>query len=297
MTARKLRRAMAPAGCCAAAIAVSVTAWGCGGSANRTPAGANVTVARFRPSNFTTPTAAANRWLPLRPGTQWVREGLTSVGTRRVPHRVVSTVTDVQKRVDGVGTVSVLDQDFDGGQLAQESLDYFAPDKQGDVWYLGSYTEEYQGGRFVNATDAWLAGVKGAAPGVAMWANPRVGTPPYSISRPPGGSSAADVAQVVETGKSQCVPYKCYKRVTVVREGKANAPDNEFKYYAPGVGQILNTPRSASQHRDVEKLINLTHLSARGLAEASKEALALDRHARVAAASTFARSAAAKRGL
>ena len=51
-----------------------------------------------------------------------------------------------------------------------------------------------------------------------------------------------DVAQVVQTGKSQCVPFKCYRGVTVIREGKANAPDNEFKYYAAGVGQIDNVP-------------------------------------------------------
>ena len=93
------------------------------------------------------------------------------------------------------------------------------------------------------------------------------------------------------------MPFKCYKDVLVIREGKEVAPDNEFKYYAPGVGQILNTPRSASQHRDVEKLINLTQLSPRGLAELSTEALKLDRHAKVAAPDVFGDAPTAKQSL
>ena len=54
-------------------------------------------------------------------------------------------------------TVAVLDQDIDAGQVAEQALDFLAEDKQGNVWYLGSYTEAYEGGQFVNAADA-LAG-------------------------------------------------------------------------------------------------------------------------------------------
>ncbi len=226
---------------------------------------------------FGLPGRATNTYLPLRPGTQWVREGATDVGHRRVPHRVISTVTGVSKEIDGVRTIAVLDQDVDAGQITQESLDYFAEDNDGSVWYLGSYTEAYEGGSFVAVRDAWLAGVKGGEPGILMPADPRTGTPPFSIARPPGEDG--DVAQVVRSGQRTCVPFKCFTDVLVVREGKASAPDNEFKYYAPGVGQVLNTPRSASQHRDLEKLVNLTMLSAQGLDEANAEALKLDKNA------------------
>ncbi|MEO7982291.1 MAG: hypothetical protein ABI807_15530 [Sporichthyaceae bacterium] len=186
-------------------------------------------------------------------------------------------MTSVSKEIDGVRTLAVLDQDVDAGQITQESLDYFAEDSDGNVWYLGSYTEEYEGGSFVAVRDAWLAGVKGGEPGILMPADPRTGTPPFSIARPPGEDG--DVAQVVKSGQRTCVPFKCFTEVLIVREGKASAPDNEFKYYAPGVGQVLNTPRSASQHRDLEKLVNLTVLSAQGLDEANAEALKLDKSA------------------
>jgi hypothetical protein len=281
----------------AAALMAGAYASGCGGddetASSQTPSDA----ARFDPADFSDPVAEVNKWLPLEVGTQWVREGFTDVGTRRVPHRVISTVTDVSREVDGVRTVALLDQDIDGGQIVQQSLDYLAGDGQGTVWYLGSYTEEYESGELVNATDAWLAGVDGAKPGILMQADPQTGTPPYFVARPPGGEEEVDVAQVVETGQSQCVPFKCYEDVLVIREGKEAAPDNEFKYYAPGVGQILNTPRSASQHRDVERLINLTQLSPRGLDELSTEALKLDRNAKDTAPDVFGDAPAAKRSL
>src|SRR5207249_7171089 len=123
---------------------------------------------RFAPSNFGSPARASNRWLPLRPGTQWVREGRVNIGHRRLSHRVVSTVTDVSKEVDGVRTVGVIDQDINGGQIAEQSVDWFGEDKQGNVWDLGSYTESYEGGQFVNASDARLAGIKGSKPGILI---------------------------------------------------------------------------------------------------------------------------------
>lgn len=275
-----------------AALFLAALASGCGGGKDASKP-AEARQSRFEPGNFGAPGRGANRWLPLKPGTQWVREGATSVGHRRVPHRVLATVTDVSREVNGVRTVVLLDHEVDAGQVAQESIDYLAEDRRGNVWSLGSYTEAYEGGRFVSVRDAWLAGVKGGRQGVLMPAAPRTGGPPWFIAQPPGADR--DVAEVVKTGQSRCVPFRCFTGLLVVREGKASAPDNELKYYAPGVGQIDNLPRSASQHRDVEKLINLTQLSRRGLAEASAEALKLDRHARVTKPDVFGRAPAAKR--
>ena len=95
-------------------------------------------------------------------------------------------------------------------------------------------------------------------------------------------------AEVVETGASECVEFACYEDVLVVREGEIGALDNEFKYYAPDVGQILNTPRQESRGRDVEALVNLTDLTPEGLDEASTEVQNLEEHAREAAPDLFA---------
>ncbi|MDT7577662.1 MAG: hypothetical protein QOH17_3995 [Pseudonocardiales bacterium] len=288
------RRRLGRAGAASVAAACSLALSGCGGAgrvAAKLPT--RFTHAPFTASDFGAPATGANRWLPLVPGTQWVRVGTTLVGHRPVQHRVVSTVTDVVKRIDGVSAVAVLDQDVDAGQIAQESLDWLAQDRRGTVWFVGAYTEEYAGGRYVTLRDAWLGGVKAAKPGTLMPADPTTRTPAWTIAQPPGADP--DAAQPVATGQTQCVPFHCFQDVLVVREGKASALDNEFKYYAPGVGQILNTPKSASQHQDVEQLVNLVHLSRVGLSEFSAEALKLDRHARATSPDVFGPSAAATR--
>jgi hypothetical protein len=250
--------------------------------------GQNVSAGQFKPSLFGVPATGANQWLPLKPGTQWTREGSVNVGNRQLTHQVVSTVTDVSKPVDGVRTVVVLDQDTNGGQIAEQSLDYEAEDKQGNVWYLGSYTESYQGGQFVNASDAWLAGVNGAKPGILMPARPQSGHP-FTEDVVPG--IEAPTAQVVQTGQSQCVPFKCFKDVIVVKEG------SEHKLYAPGVGQILTEPQASGGKQEIEKLVNVTQLSPSGLARISAEVLKLDRHAQATAPDVFGHAQAAQRSL
>lgn len=275
-------------------LGASALVSGCGGGGSASSATKKPTMAKFDPANFGDPATGSNPYLPLKPGTQSVREGATSVGSRRVPHQVTTTVTDVYRKINGVRTVAVLDHEIDAGQVSQESLDYLAEDKQGNLWYLGGYTEEFQGGRYVSALDAWLGGVKGAKAGLLVQAKPRAGSPPYSVAQP--DAEEGDVAEVIKVGARRCVPFKCFKDVLVVREGKASAPDNEFKYYARGVGQIDNVPRSASVHKDVEQMINLTQLSPKALTEVSAEALRLDKHAVKTAPTVFGKFPIGKRG-
>lgn len=277
----------------AVAVAAVLSAGLAGCSRSSAPADAQKLP--FVPSNFISPGTVSNSWLPLKPGMQWTRLGETNVGHRRVPHQVISTVTRVTRPVDGVSTITVLDQDIDAGQLAQYSVDYLAEDRSGNVWLMGSYTENYEGGRFTTVFDAWLSGVNGGKAGRLMPANPKVGDKPYSVAQAPGDDP--DVAQVVKAHQHTCVPLRCFDNVLVIREGKASAPDNEYKYFARGVGQVLNTPRSASVHKDLEKLINLTVLSPRGLAQADAKVLELDRHASKTKPKVFGTHSPAKRTL
>ncbi len=298
------------AGPIALAAAVAVLLPGCSGERSRSapptavtsvpvtfPASVDSSATTAGPAASTAaplaaPTTAAaagpgNVLFPLQPGFQSVRQGFVNKGSRRLGHRLVFTVTDVTKEIEGVRTVAALDQDFDGGELAEESLDFFALDSQGNVRYLGSYTETYEGGRFVNATDAWLGGVKGARSGMLLPASPRAGTPAYTQAVVPGEGSAT--AKVVKIGERTCVPLRCFEDVTVIEED-----GSEHKHFAPGVGGILTKPLSGDP-QETEELINVTQLSPQGLAEISAEAVKLDEHARTVARDVFGPSAPAKR--
>ncbi len=253
-----------------------------------------VSTTKLDPANFGDPATGRSRYLPLVPGTQSVRQGSTRVGGRAVPHQVTTTVTDAYRTIAGVRTVLVMDYEVDGGQVSQISLDYLAEDVAGNVWNLGGYTQEYEGGRFVSAIDPWLHGVNGAKAGILVQAHPKTKTPFYSVSKP--DKEEDSVAEVIDVGARHCVPFKCFNDVLIVREGKASAPDNEFKYYARNVGQIDNVPKSASVHKDVEKMINLTRLSPQALAEVTKQALALDHNAPRQSPAVFRGQPLARRG-
>ncbi len=241
----------------------------------------------FDPKHFGAALTDVNPWVPLAPGIQTITKGYVTVGDRRLPHVRVNTVTDVTRMIDGVRAVLVLDQDFDGGQLSEQAVDYLAEDQGGNVWYLGSYTEAYEGGQFLNSQDAWLAGVNGADAGLYLPADPDPGDPPFSQTSIPGIEQTS--AEVVQVHQRTCVPLRCFTDVVVVQEQGA-----ENKYWAPGVGGILTEPLSGSA-QETEELINAKELSAAALAELSREALRLDRDAAVHVPSVFGGSRPASR--
>lgn len=240
----------------------------------------------------TTPTTAAggsadaagvgNQWFPLTPGLQTTKRGTLNRGDRKLEHRRVFTITNVTKMVDGRKAVLVLDQDFDGGELAEQAVDYVAIDERGAIRSVGSYTEAYEGGQFVNANDAWLAGVRGAIQGTLMPADPLETTGEFVLTDIPGGERST--AKVLKTGQRACVAFACYDDVVIIKEG------DEWKYHAPGVGEIKLEPHYSGGEQETEELINVTELSPQSLAEVSAEALKLDNHARQTAARVFAKS-------
>jgi hypothetical protein len=245
---------------------------------------------KLDPKSFGNPATGASKWFPLVPGNQTVKSGHVNKGHRELRHRVVTTVTDVTKVINGVRAVAVLDQDIDGGEIGEQSIDWLAEDKFGNVWDLGSYTEAYEGGQFVNANDAWLSGVDGGKAGILMKADPTKRTPEWSQGYVPGEGSTS--AKVAKTGVSECVPFKCYKNVLVILEG-----GSEYKHFARGVGGIRTEPRSSGGANEVEELINFTKLSPAGLRELGDEALKLDKHARTEASDVYGGSQSAKRTL
>src|SRR5262249_43620079 len=84
-----------------------------------------------------------NSFFPLVPGTDFVYEGDPSSGLVHVDF----IVTHNTKQILGVTTTEVHDIVRTNGEVTEDTLDWFAQDKDGNVWYFGENTEELIGGR------------------------------------------------------------------------------------------------------------------------------------------------------
>jgi len=200
---------------------------------------------RFDAQDFSEPTKITNPYYPLVPGTKFIFEGQKG----NIPTRVETLVTNETKVVNGVTTVVILDKVFEAGQLVEETADWFAQDKRGNVWYFGEYATEYQNGRVKGHEGSWEAGVKDARPGIVMPASPQIGRA-YRQEYAP--RVAEDMAKVIKLGDSLCVPFRCFQGNVLVTEDWSPLEQGEVvnKYYASGVGLI----RSVTIKGEPEKL-------------------------------------------
>jgi hypothetical protein len=229
----------------------------------------------FADAVFSDPTTIDNEWFPLVPGTQFVLEGKANRGSGRLPHRLVFTVTDQTKVIDGVVTRVLWDRDYNAGKLVEEELAFHAQDDDGTVWNLGEYPEEYEKGKFAGAPSTWISGLAGARAGVLMPANPRAGTPSYLQGWAPD-IEFADRAKVHTTGRSTCVPSGCYRGVLVVDEWNPYEKGaHELKYYAPGIGNV-RVGAAGGKEREVLVLAEVVHLAPDELEQARARVLELD---------------------
>jgi hypothetical protein len=229
-------------------------------------------------AQFDDPTTIDNKWRPMKPGTRWTYAGDTIEDGESIPHRIVFTVTDLTKVVDGVRAVVVSAQDYEDGSLVETEIAFFAQDNDGTVWHLGEYPEEYEEGKFVKAP-GWLGGIGDSKSGIAMKTTAEVGEPSYSQGWAPS-VDWTDRAQVFAVGQDVCVPVDCYSDVLIMDEFSQGEPDAfQQKYYAPEVGNIKVGFRGNDPTKESLDLVKFEQLDADGLAKARQQALAIEARA------------------
>ena len=232
----------------------------------------------FERAQFDDPMHIDNRWLPLTPGTQLVYEGSAIVDEEgRQTRRVVTTVTDLTKVIDGVRTLVIWERDFTAGKLSEPELAFFAQDDDGNVWLVGEYPEEYEDGKFDKAP-AWISGQKGARAGIAMPAEPRQGVPDYAQGYAPPPADFTDRARVYKIGQQTCTPVDCYENVLVTEEFNPPEPGAfQLKYYASGVGNVrVGWRGEKEEEKETLELVELDHLSPEAMGEVRREAMEMD---------------------
>jgi len=203
------------------------------------------------PADFTT--IIDNPYLPWVPGTVFTYDG-TSDGE---PQHNVVTVTDQTRVIMGVTCVAVDDRVEVDGELQEQTTDWYAQDNDGNVWYFGEDSTEYEDGN-ASTEGSWLAGVDGGLPGIVMKADPQVGDR-YRQEYLPG--EAEDAAEVSAVGESVSVQYDSFDNAVRTREWTPlEACVSEDKWFAPGVGFVKSTT-TAGEQEDME-LVSVTDVSA-----------------------------------
>jgi hypothetical protein len=201
------------------------------------------------PANFVA--TVDNRYFPLKPGTAFHYRGMKE-GTPQTDDMVV---TDQTKQILGVTATVVEDTVTENGKPVERTFDWYAQDKDGNVWYMGEDSLEMKNGRFERASDSWEAGVNGAQPGIIMEGNPQRGDVYRQEYYPPG--DALDQAHVVRLDGKLKVADGNFDRVLVTDEWSPVEPQMERKSYVAGLGEIEEHVTEGGNEQF--ELVSVTH--------------------------------------
>ena len=211
-----------------------------------TPASASAGRGPIDPANFVR--GIDNPFFPLKPGTTFIYH--SEDGAEVVETAVTYETIDIL----GVACVVVEDVSTVDGKLEERTHDYFAQDKDGNVWYFGEATTNFKNGRPVNTVGSWRAGKNGASPGIIMEASPNIGDR-YNEENAAG--VAEDGAEVISLDTSVKVPFGSFDHALQTAETTPLEPKSlEHKYYVRGVGQVLAVDVKTGEREQLVRIEN-----------------------------------------
>lgn len=156
-------------------------------------------------------------------------------------------VTDMTKNILGVECTVVLDLVWVNGKPAEKTYNWYAQDKDGNVWYFGEDSMELENGVVVSTEGSWEAGVDGAKPGIIMKAEPQLCD---TYRQEYYKDEAEDMAMVVGFRESVKVHYGSFKNCLKTTEWTLLEPGIvENKYYVQGIGLVLERMVAGGQDR------------------------------------------------
>ena len=178
-----------------------------------------------------------NPFFILKPGHELVLEGDDDGEFVRL----VITVLNKTKVIDGVETRVVREKETINGDLVEISDNYFAICKPtNSVFYFGEDVDFYENGQVMSHDGSWRAGVKEARPGIIMPGTLLLGARYFQEVAP---DVALDRAEIRKLDATVSTPSGIFENCLGTKETTPLEPDaREFKYYAPGVGLIKDGP-------------------------------------------------------
>jgi hypothetical protein len=186
-----------------------------------------------------------NPYWPMVPGTTWVYRETDAEGAVQ---RVEVTVTDRSKTILGIEATVVHDVVSEGGEVIEDTYDWYAQDADGNVWYLGEATKEFENGKVTTTKGSWEAGVDGAQAGIVMPADPEVG---MAYRQEYYAGEAEDEGQILSLDERAEVPFGSFDHLLMTRDTTPLEPDVlEHTFYVEGVGPILTVGLSGGIGRE-----------------------------------------------
>ena len=190
-----------------------------------------------------------NPYFPLPVGRTLIYRGIKDGKTQT--DRV--HVTKQTKVLEGITATSITDVSTHNGKLLEKTTDWYAQDKQGNVWYLGEKTAAFLPNGKIDRSGSWQAGVNDAEPGIVMLAHPRV---PRAYRQEYLKGSAEDTAWIVIRGGSVNTPLGNLRHTLTSLEFTRLEPGViDQKIYAPGIGIVVE--QAVRGPTEVAKLVSI----------------------------------------
>lgn len=203
-------------------------------------------------ANFVNPldiggAVAPNTYFPLVPDSEWTYEStfLDDEG-ELVTETIRVMVTSEVKVIEGIPCLVVKDIVDEDGEIIEDTDDWYAQDMDGNVWYCGEIAESFETfedddpaePELTDIDGSWKSGRDGARAGILMPAAPVLGA---VIRQEVAWREAEDVIEIEDLkGTEESIAAGCAGDCLVTRDFTPLDPGvSEHKYYAPGIGLIL----------------------------------------------------------
>src|SRR3989344_3425492 len=186
---------------------------------------------RINPDDFSM--SINNKYFTLIPKTKYIYEKQTEEGLERIEVYVTQETKDIL----GVETRVVWDRVWLNDELIEDTKDWYAQDKDGNVWYFGEESKEIIDNKIKSYEGSWEAGINGAKPGIIMKANPKVNEF-YRQEYYKG--IAEDFGKVLSLKETVVIPYGTFTSCIKTQDYTPLEPQvKEYKYYCPEIGNVV----------------------------------------------------------
>lgn len=212
----------------------------CAAALLATPLRADPILPVFAAGAFVNP--VENPYFPLGPGQRSVLSGTATADGGPVPAMLVRSVVGRGPVMLGVATTMVVDAEYEDGRLMELTMDYYAPDHDGNIWYFGEDVTNflYDDTGILTATEtgsSWHAGLGDGQPGIVMLSQPTAGISQFAGFAPAAGET--DYGEVTDAAMGMAVAAGTFSDVVKIYTQSRSDPDlREYRYWARDVGLI-----------------------------------------------------------